>query len=101
VYFYAVIGVAASMAFFASPGKLWLINKLKKRNHPALQRTLSQETVGQPLMGLPSDPGRDIDEAVREIREEVEVRRRRGASVSMPKGQELKRAVEEKLGKEL
>ena len=52
-------------------------------------------------MGLPSDPGRDIDEAVREVREEVEARRRRGASASMPKGQDLKRAVEEKLGKEL
>ena len=101
VYFYAVIGVAASMAFFASPAKAWLVQRLKKRNHPALQRSASQETIGQPLMGLPSDPGRDIDEAIHEVREEVEARRRRGFSVNMPTGQDLKRAIEEKLGKEL
>ena len=52
-------------------------------------------------MGLPSDPGKDIDEAVREIREEVEIRKRRGTSVSMPTGQDMKAAVEEKLGKKL
>jgi len=52
-------------------------------------------------MGLPSDPGRDIDEAVKEIKEEVEARRRRGTSASMPTGQNMKAAVEEKLGKKL
>ena len=101
VYFYAIIGVAVSMVFFASPGKAWLINKLNKRSHPSLQRSASQETISQPLMGLPSDPQRDIDEAVKEIKEEVELRRRRGTSVSMPQGIELKHAVEDKLGKKL
>ncbi|MCJ1406409.1 lysophospholipid acyltransferase [Ptychographa xylographoides] len=101
VYFYAVIGVAASMAFFESPAKAWLVKELKTRNHPTLQRTTSQETIGQPLLGLPSDPMRDVDEAVREVREEVEARRRRGASVSMPVGQDLKAVVEDKLGREI
>jgi len=50
---------------------------------------------------LPSDPGRDIDEALQEIRLEVETRRRRGSRVSMPTGQELRRAVEDKLGRKL
>jgi lysophospholipid acyltransferase len=101
VYFYIIIGIAASMAFFASPGKIWLINELKKRNQPHLQRTVSQETIGQPLMGLPSDPMRDIDEAISEIREEVETRRRRGSKITMPTGQDLKAAIERKLGKAL
>lgn len=86
------------MAFFASPAKLWLIKKLKERNQSALQPT---EKIEHPLMGLPSDPAGDIDEAVREIREEVQTRRKRGKSVSMPTGQDMKIAVEEKLGKKL
>ena len=86
------------MAFFASPAKVWLTKKLKARNQYALQ---PNEKMEHPLMGLPSDPGKDIDEAVREIREEVETRRRRGTSASMPTGQDMKVAVEEKLRKKL
>lgn len=98
VYFYAVIGVAASMAFFASPAKSWLIKRLEERNQPALKRA---ESFEHPLMGLPSDPAGDIDEAVKEIREEVEARRSRGASISMPTGANMKAAVEDRLGKKL
>jgi lysophospholipid acyltransferase len=101
VYFYAVIGVAVSMAFFASPAKQYLIKEINKRNHPWVHKTASQETLGQPTLGLPNDPGRDIDEALAEIRREVEVRRRRGSRVSMPRGNELKQAVEEKVGRKL
>ena len=97
VYFYVVFGVAASTAFFASPAKGWLIKKLETRNKPALQ---PKEKTEHPLMGLPNDPGKDIDEAVREIREEVEARRR-GTSVSKPTGEDMKSAMEEKLGKKL
>lgn len=89
------------MAFFASPAKLWLIRKLEKRNHPAVRRTRSQETLGQPLMGLPNDPERDVHEAVVEVRQEVEARRRRGGSVPMPSGEEMKGMVEEKIGRAL
>ena len=98
VYFYVILGAAVSMAFFASPAKAWLAKKLKERNQSAMQ---PQEKREHPLMGLPSDPGRDIDEAVKEIKEEVEARRRRGTSVNMPKGQDMKAAVEQKLGKKL
>ncbi len=52
-------------------------------------------------MGLPSDPGEDVQKAVREIRLEVEMRRRRGSLVGMPKGEEMRAAVEDKLGKKL
>ena len=99
VYFYAIFGVAASMAFFASPGKVWMNKKLRQRNLPATQRTVSQESISHPLLGLPSDPAQDIDEAVKEVKQEVEARRQRGHSVRMPSGNDLKSAVEDKLGK--
>lgn len=95
---YGVLGVASTMAFFASPAKQWLIQRLEQRNQNALQ---PEEKHEQPMMGLPSDPGAEIDEAVREVREEVEARRRRGQSVSIPTGTDLKAAVEDKLGKKL
>lgn len=98
VYLYAVLGAAASMAFFASPAKPWLIKKLRTRNQNALQ---PKEKAEHPLMGLPSDPAGDIDEAVSEIKEEVEARRRRGQSISMPTGRDMKAAVEDKLGKKI
>lgn len=101
LHFYCIIGVAASMAFFASPAKQYLVKQINMRNHPWIQRTASQETVGQPTLGLPSDPGRDIEEALQEIRLEVETRKRRGSKVSMPIGQELKAALEDKLGRKI
>ncbi|KAL9121339.1 MAG: hypothetical protein Q9187_002105 [Circinaria calcarea] len=99
VYFYTIFGVAASMAFFASPAKPWLNRRLSERNHLVPQRSSSQSSTNQPMLGLPSDPGQDINEAVKEVREEVEARRRRGLSASMPSGRDLKAAVESKLGK--
>lgn len=110
VYFYAIIGVILSMAFFASPAKPFLIRKLKERNRGVVAMKKGEENEkrnnenGEHAimgLGLPSDPAREVDEAVREIREEVEKRRERGQSVSLPAGGELKAAVEEKLGKKL
>jgi lysophospholipid acyltransferase len=101
VYYYAIAGVAASMALFASPAKDWLIQQQRKRSHPSLHRTHSYDTSYQPLLGLPHDPQRDVDEAVQEIRAEVQARRRHGASAVMPKGQDLKDAAEERLGKQI
>ena len=66
VYFYAVLVIAASMVFFASPAKDWLVRELDKRNRPALAKRRSQETLGSPSLGLSNDPGWDVDEAVRE-----------------------------------
>lgn len=86
------------MAFFASPAKPWLIKKLRERNQNAQQ---PNEKAEHPLMGLPSDPAGDIDKAVREIKEEVEARRRRGHSISVPTGGDMKNAVEDKLGKKI
>ena len=115
-----MLGTAASMALFASPAKPYLIRRLHARNQPALQRaaaasaaTIEQERKGKsrygdyrdeeepPLMGLPSDLGRDVDEAVQEIRDEVEARRRKGKAERSPTGVEIKAAVEDKLGRKL
>ena len=101
VYFYCIIGVAATLGFFASPAKPWLTKRINQRNHPLVQQTANQEQYEHPTLGLPNDPGRDIDEALDEIKQEVESRRRRGSKVTMPSGPELRAAVEDKLGKKL
>ena len=87
------------MAFFSSPGKVWLIERLKARNQTAIRTQAKQRAQKQPLMGLPEDPGGDFGEAVHEIRQEVEARRRGGSKIGMPAGDEMKRAVEERTGK--
>ena len=101
VYFYAIVGVGASMAFFASPAKKVLATRLAKRNHPHLRKTVSEETQHMPSLGLPNDPGREIDDAVEEIRTEIETRQRRGSTVAMPSGEGLVQALEQKLGRKL
>jgi lysophospholipid acyltransferase len=103
VYFYGIIGTAASLASFASfsPVKAYLVGQLKRRNRPHVPRTMSQETVRPPTLGLPNDPERDFDEAVAEIKAEIESRRRRGSVVTMPTGEELKIAVEQRIGRKL
>ncbi|KAI8635019.1 MBOAT family protein [Xylariaceae sp. FL1651] len=78
VYFYAVITTFATLAFFASPAKAHLRKMLEKRTHEAgtrLTRTASTESISstrqEPVLGLSADPGKDIDEAIQEIRAEV------------------------------
>lgn len=120
VYFYAVFGTVASMAVFASPVKPYLIQKLRERNEPALEKAaamtaksvaegtrntkkVESDAFGEthPIMGLPGDPGADVEEAVREIREEVEAIRRRGGVIEEPTVEDMKAAVEYKLGKKI
>lgn len=97
LYFYAVIGTFASMAFFASPAKPALRRALEQRAARAgvvpaesakgsgprkgLTRTASTDSIKsrEPVLGLSSDLERDLDEALGELKAEVEARR---ASVS-------------------
>ncbi|KAI1074075.1 MBOAT family protein [Whalleya microplaca] len=87
VYFYAIATTAASLAFFASPAKARLRAALEARASAGggvrLPRSTSTESLSaaaaggggsrqEPVLGLSADPGRDLDEAIREIREEVE-----------------------------
>lgn len=116
VYFYCVVGVAASLGFFASPGKAWLKKQIEARMRAAGGTTVSSKPpaavtetrrLGDELsrkigidvrpninrhnsddgakgqsLGLPDDPGRDLDEIMQELRREVELRTSRGQSIS-------------------
>ncbi|PGG98862.1 hypothetical protein AJ80_09444 [Polytolypa hystricis UAMH7299] len=118
VYFYGIIGVAASMAFFASPAKAFLGRELKAHTATAggggakapstataagraaeKEKEEDKEREERPPLGLPDDISQDIDDAVQEIRREIEGRRRRGSVVTMPTGQELKTAIEARIGR--
>lgn len=84
------------MAFFASPAKPWLIKQLNEKRKPALQRTASQESLKEPVMGMPHDPGQDFDEVFQEVRDEVEKRRRnKPGPRSVSAGQKIERALSE------
>jgi len=107
VYFYCIIGVAVSLAFFSSPGKAYLKQQLSKRSNK-LQSKMPRNASSESLvhqggaMGLPDDPEADLDEIMDEVRREVQFRRERGQSISqgLQDGvQEKMREVREKSGK--
>lgn len=95
VYFYCVFGTVIASAFFASPGKRWLLKKVKARTtKPAMSRNESQEDLQGAMLGVPVDPGREFDDMVDEIIEEV--KRRRG-SADLPTSDELRQQVKDTL----
>jgi lysophospholipid acyltransferase len=119
VYFYTLVGVAASFALFSRnlPIRKQLVQRQAARLPPAatldesaiektareevkrekLARTNSQESFAsrkQSILGIPDDPEAEIDEIVREVKAEIEERRRRG---SVMQGFEVKKAVQDKL----
>ncbi|KAI0022080.1 MBOAT, membrane-bound O-acyltransferase family-domain-containing protein [Xylariomycetidae sp. FL0641] len=80
VYFYAVITTLASMAFFSSPAKAHLRAALEKRSRDAgarMVRSASTDSVAslgshrEPVLGLSADPGKDLDEALQEIKDQA------------------------------
>ncbi|KAI9660297.1 MAG: Lysophospholipid acyltransferase 1 [Trizodia sp. TS-e1964] len=80
VYFYAVVGVAVTMAVFASPVKPWLAKQLQSHNkRPGLVSQASQESG--PVGWIPDDPAGKLDEAVQEMVLEMEARQRKGKGV--------------------
>jgi lysophospholipid acyltransferase len=99
VYYYGVIFVLGALVFFSSPAKGILIKKLKARGRPNVVRSTSTDSLHEPTLGLPNDAIKEFDEAVQEIKSEIESRRRRGSMVTMPTGEELKAAIEGKIGR--
>ncbi|KAH6975890.1 MBOAT, membrane-bound O-acyltransferase family-domain-containing protein [Ilyonectria robusta] len=82
VYFYAVIWTLASLLFFSSPGKAALRKQLEKRQgrvSARLVRSISTDSLTgkEPILGISKDIEDDINEAVREIRAEVEARQKK------------------------
>ncbi|KAL2828289.1 MBOAT, membrane-bound O-acyltransferase family-domain-containing protein [Aspergillus cavernicola] len=98
VHYYGIFVIIASLALFNSPAKGLLVKKLKARGRPHVVRSTSTDSVLEPTLGLPNDAIKDFDEAVQEIKSEIESRHRRGSVVTMPTGEELKAAVEGKIG---
>lgn len=90
VYFYGVLSVVASMALFASPpARAVLRSKLEEHNARAgvkLKKSASTDSLTgrEPVMGLSADLERDLDEAVQELRTEIEARQR-ASTASNPK----------------
>ncbi|TRX92438.1 hypothetical protein FHL15_006605 [Xylaria flabelliformis] len=79
VNFYAIITIFATLAFFASPAKGYLRKTLEKKSREAggrLSRTTSSENLKEPVLGVSGDPGKDINEAIKQIQEEVEKARK-------------------------
>lgn len=77
VYFYALFWTLGSLVFFASPGKAVLRKRLEKRQGRASQklvRSISTESLtgGQPILGISKDPEGDINEAIEELKTELE-----------------------------
>lgn len=95
VYFYVVIGVSLSGALTASPAKRNIQQRLKARTtRPAMKRQESMEEFHGATLGVPGDPGKEFDEMVNEIVEEV---KRRKGNKDLPEATELKKQVEENL----
>ncbi|KAK9772634.1 putative MBOAT family protein [Seiridium cardinale] len=103
VYFYAVVATFASLAFFASPGKQWLKAQHEKRSREAgvkMIKSLSTESLQsvaqqEPILGLSQDPAGDANEAVSEIRAQVE-RAKAEQARRRNKGQGISDVVKEK-----
>ncbi|KAI5282871.1 lysophospholipid acyltransferase [Ascosphaera aggregata] len=101
LYFYGVIGVIGSMIFFSAGGKKFLKEQLDKRAVRKLKQKEAEEDLNgclsngtEPVLGLPDDVERDINEAVQEI----SVRQRKGNAVDIPANPELEKKVEKQVG---
>ena len=76
MYFYPVVVTALSMAFFSSPGKKFLREKLEQRQGNVagkLTRSTSQESLSskEPVYGVSADAERDISEMLDEIKSDM------------------------------
>ncbi|KAI9897443.1 hypothetical protein N3K66_007299 [Trichothecium roseum] len=79
VFFYALVWTVASLAFFASPGKAVLKSQLEKRlgrTRAKLERTISTDSLTgkEPILGISKDPEGDINEAIEELKAEIELK---------------------------
>lgn len=92
------------MGFFASPGVKVVKKALEQRNAKAgvvtdkksgdLKRTASTDSLSssrEPVMGISADMEEELDEMVREVKREVEVRRARSRENSLVK--DMKKAM--------
>lgn len=79
VYYYAFAWTLAALLFFASPAASRLRRRLERRQGKAnakLLRSLSSDSLTgrEPILGISKDLQSDVNEAVAELRAEVEAR---------------------------
>ena len=89
VYFYCPIGVALCFALFSRSlpfrRKLQKMQERRVASPKAIEKVVKEEKMKEradqkePVLGLPEDPEAEVDEIVREVRREIEERRRRGS----------------------
>ncbi|KAF1851107.1 MBOAT family protein-like protein [Cucurbitaria berberidis CBS 394.84] len=122
VYFYTIVGIGASFALFSKslPFRKQILQLQSSRAPtPATFTSVDESTVEKtareevrkerllatdaqssdpghkvPLFGIADDPEAEIDDIVREVKAEIEQRRRRGSALQ---GFDIKKAVQEKL----
>ena len=102
VYFYTIVGVALCSGFLLTPGRTWLVQHVKARQQsaaPALRRPAAPQSeivdgVPGAMLGVPGDPGREFDELVDEVVQEVQ---KGGVGKDFPDGLELRHRIEGKL----
>lgn len=121
VYFFTLIGIGASFALFSRslPIRKQLVQRQAARAASAtpatgeesvIEKTAREEVKRErllrtnsherdpagkpPILGIADDPEAEIDEIVREVKAEIEQRRRRGSALQ---GFDIKKAVQEKL----
>ncbi|KAI5305928.1 vacuolar protein sorting-associated protein 45 [Ascosphaera pollenicola] len=78
LYFYGVIGVIGSLIFFSAGGRTLLKEQLNQRTVRKLRQQEKQmgdnPVPDEPILGLPGDVERDINEAMQEFSEEIPAR---------------------------
>ena len=79
VYNYALIWTIGTLVFFSSPGKVMIKKRLEERTgnvSSRLVRSVSTESITgkEPILGISKDPERDFNEAIQELKNEVESR---------------------------
>lgn len=120
VYFFVLVGTAGSFALFsrALPFRKELVKMQSSRQAASTEKDLekiakeeieldlkrrestmstasdSSSVRRAPTLGIADDPELELDEVVREVKAEIDARRRRG---SMMQGFDLKKAVQEKI----
>lgn len=99
VYFYGLVGILALTGLFASPVRMNLKKKIEARAKAAgVSKTDEKKPASiknnaiaphvvreedQPVYGLPPDPEGEFEEIVKEIKQEVEARQRKGIGRTM------------------
>lgn len=62
-----------------------MVSERTSKADKGLRHSASMESLGgkEPVLGLPADPSRDLDEAIEEAKAELQARKRKGRKVEL------------------